>query len=73
MENVPVMISTKDLSYIEDIFNYNFTVCKLIHSFYEKVSDEKIKEFFDSINPTGHRQNENQSLRKRMPQMQGAL
>lgn len=49
MENVPVMISTKDLSYIEDIFNYNFTVCKLIHSFYEKVNDEEIKEFFKAL------------------------
>ncbi len=28
MEKVPDIISTKDLSYIEDIFNWNFTAAK---------------------------------------------
>lgn len=28
MEKVPDMISTKDLSYIEDMFNWHFIICK---------------------------------------------
>lgn len=49
MENVPVMISTKDLSYIEDIFNWNFTTAKVVNCFSQKVQDEQIKNFFNAL------------------------
>lgn len=49
MENIPLMISTKDLSYIEDIFNWNFVVAKTINCFKNNVQDEEIKNFFDDL------------------------
>lgn len=47
MEEVPIMISTKDLAYIEDIFNWNFNAAKTANDFSEKVEDEEIKEFIE--------------------------
>lgn len=44
MDKVPTIISTKDLDYLNDIFSWNFGVCKLAYSFSQKVSDEEIKQ-----------------------------
>ena len=49
MEKPPVIISTKDLSYICDIFNWNYTTCKLAHDFSLKVNDEELKDFICDI------------------------
>lgn len=49
MQEPPKMISTKDLSYIEDMFNWNFTACKKAHCYKEKVQDEEIKQFLENI------------------------
>ena len=49
MNEPPVMISTKDLSYICDIFKQNFNAAKLAHHYSEEVQDNEIKDFFDSL------------------------
>ena len=42
MKKVPNMISTKDLSYIEDMFNWHFVLCKKAYSYSDLVCDEEI-------------------------------
>ncbi len=49
MEKVPVMISTKDLSYLEDMFQWNFIVCKKAKNFSEYVLDEEIKKELEKV------------------------
>lgn len=49
MNQVPNIISTKDLSYISDMFEWNFTVSKVCHSYVEKVVDEEIKTIIGDI------------------------
>ncbi len=44
MEQVPTMISTKDLAYLNDIFEWNFTVCKKAYHFAKEVTDSEIKD-----------------------------
>lgn len=39
---VPLIITGKDLDYLCDIFNWNFNACKLINDFMNKVNDEEI-------------------------------
>ena len=56
MQNVPNIISTKDLSYICDMFNWNFNAFKLINDFKEKVSDEEIKDLIERVCKT-HKEN----------------
>ena len=41
---VPAMISGKDLDYLSDIFNWNFNACKLANHFYSELQDDEIKE-----------------------------
>ena len=49
MNEPPVMISTKDLSYICDIFKQNFNACKLANHFMEEAYDEEIQTFFENL------------------------
>lgn len=49
MEQVPNIISTKDLSYIEDMFNWHFTLCKKANSYSEQVADETLSTFFEDV------------------------
>ena len=44
MQNVPNIISTKDLSYICDMFNWNFTTDKKALNYSNNVTDNEIKE-----------------------------
>lgn len=44
-----VLITTKDLSYICDMFNWNFTTAKKAHFYSNEVSDEEIKNKFLEI------------------------
>ncbi len=44
MQNVPNIISTKDLSYICDMFNWNFTTAKKALNYNNNVTDNEIKE-----------------------------
>lgn len=44
MKKVPVMISTKDLSYLADIFSWNFTASKTCNHFKVEMEEEALKE-----------------------------
>lgn len=44
MNKVPTMISTKDLAYISDIFEWNFNVNKELKHFEEEAKDADVKE-----------------------------
>ena len=46
MKKIPNMISTKDLSYISDMFNWNITAAKKIACYLKSCKDEDVvKEF----------------------------
>ncbi len=49
MNEPPKMISTKDLDYISDMFEWNFTASKVAHSFEEKIQDNEIKELVKRV------------------------
>lgn len=49
MDKVPVMISTKDLSYLHDIFEWNFNASKQANHFSEEITDEEIKNEIHNI------------------------
>lgn len=49
MEQVPTMISTKDLAYLSDIFGWNFTACKKAYHFAKEVTDAEIKESLTQV------------------------
>lgn len=49
METVPQMISTKDLAYISDMFNWNYNAYKTINHYMQEVKQEEIKELLESI------------------------
>lgn len=49
MNEVPTMVSTKDLSYIEDMLKWNFTLIKKINSYVNNIQDEQLKELFNYI------------------------
>ncbi len=44
MKSVPNIISTKDLSYLEDMLNWNFTLIKKINNYLYLVKDEGVKK-----------------------------
>lgn len=48
-EEVPSMISTKDLDYLSDVYNWNFNACKLANHFKKEVQDEEIKELLTEV------------------------
>lgn len=46
MKKIPNMISSKDLAYISDMFNWNITAAKKIECYLKTCKDEEvIKEF----------------------------
>jgi len=49
METVPKMISTKDLSYLSDMFHWNFTAFKQLKHFVNEVENEEIIELFQGL------------------------
>lgn len=42
MKKVPLMLSTKDNAYLEDMFNWNITSYKKINSYLDLVSDKDL-------------------------------
>jgi hypothetical protein len=44
MNKVPKMISTKDLDYICDAINWNFTNAKKVNHYFEETEDEEVKD-----------------------------
>lgn len=49
MEKIPEMISTKDLAYICDIFNWNDVMNKKISFYLDGIVDEEIKSEFTKL------------------------
>lgn len=49
MENVPNIISTKDLSYICDMFQWNFITAKKVLDYSKNVVDKEIKKEFENL------------------------
>lgn len=49
MKQVPNMISTKDLSYLEDMFNWHFIICKKAYYYGSLDIDEDIINFFNEV------------------------
>ena len=47
MDTVPKMISTKDLAYLSDIFEWNFTAYKELKHFEKEVENEKVQELIN--------------------------
>ncbi len=47
MKSVPNIISTKDLSYLEDMLNWNFILIKKINNYFNDVKDEDVIRTFD--------------------------
>ena len=43
MEKVPAIISTKDLSYLSDMFEWNFVAYKKVLHYSNEVSNEEVK------------------------------
>lgn len=51
MNNVPKMISSKDLDYISDMLNWNYYAAKECFHFAEEVQDEEIR---NTLSDTGN-------------------
>lgn len=49
MKKVPDIISSKDLSYIEDMFNWHFVICKKAYEYSELVLDETISSHMKNV------------------------
>lgn len=49
MEQVPAIISTKDLSYLSDMFEWNFIATKKALHYNNEVQNEEIKKELDKI------------------------
>ena len=47
MDTIPQIISTKDLAYISDMFEWNSNAFKQINHFINEVKDEEIKELLE--------------------------
>ena len=47
MKSVPNIISTKDLSYIEDMLNWNFVLIKKINNYLSYVKEENVTKIFN--------------------------
>lgn len=56
MNNVPVMISTKDLDYIKDMFGWNFTTSKVAYDFSEIATMDEVKQILLKV-ATIHKEN----------------
>ena len=47
MDTVPQIISTKDLAYLSDMFEWNYIAFKQINHFINEVKDEEVKELLE--------------------------
>ena len=47
MKSVPNIISTKDLSYLEDMLNWNFVLIKKINNYICQIKDKDVLNLFD--------------------------
>ena len=51
---VPNIISSKDLDYLSDMFNWIYIAYKKTNSFSNQINDNMIKEIFDKASNTFH-------------------
>ena len=51
---VPNIISSKDLDYLSDMFNWNYEAYKKSVNFAESVEDSEIKQLIDKCSNTFH-------------------
>ncbi|HHX32880.1 MAG TPA: hypothetical protein GX713_01475 [Mollicutes bacterium] len=49
MEKVPKMVSTKDLSYISDMFNWHIITAKKYELFLNKIEDEECEKMLSKL------------------------
>ena len=49
MQEIPKMISSKDLSYIEDMLNWNMVYSKKCHMYKSMVKNKEIKKLINEI------------------------
>ncbi len=49
MKKVPKMLSTKDVSYIKDIFNWNIIAKDKINYYLKEIEDSQMQELFSTI------------------------
>ena len=49
MKEIPKIISTKDLTYFEDMMNWNMVYSKKCHMYKNMVQDKEIKKFISSV------------------------
>lgn len=49
MKDVPQMITSKDLDYIKDMFNWNFVAIKKYQEYLEYVTEEDIKKELNKL------------------------
>ncbi len=49
MNEVPTMISTKDLAYVTDIFGWSLVASKKAYHYKDEVSDSKISTLLEKI------------------------
>jgi len=49
MEQVPVMISTKDLAYLTDIFSWNYNASKVAHNYFSTTNNQELKDVFHDV------------------------
>lgn len=55
MKQVPNIISTKDLSYLEDMFNWHFIICKKAYEYTSLIEDEEIITFMKEVFKKHHK------------------
>jgi len=49
MKQVPSIISTKDLQYLEDMFNWHFLISKKAYNYLSLVEDKEILSFMKDV------------------------
>lgn len=49
MDTVPYIISTKDLSYLCDMYNWNYNAFKQVNHYINEVHDEEVKDLLERI------------------------
>lgn len=47
MDNIPQIISTKDMSYLSDMFEWNYNAFKQVSHYIGEVQDDNIKELLE--------------------------
>lgn len=51
-EEVPNILTNKDLDYLSDMFDWNLQVVKCAYNAKEKVKHQEIKDFLDEVQTT---------------------